>query len=459
MFLAALSIAATLTAAGLLFANVFEDHLDLLIEQDLRNCWLELADAFALDDADKPVLTKELTDPRYQLSANGAYWRVTEDGATILRSLSTWGQDIEPTAIAHPGSTGKMSVLHNPDGSTFHVMEGEVSRDADGKSRIFRLVVALDTSAVRLLKRSFQIRTMLMLAIIGCVLVCGAWIQVALGLRPIKLLRNDIALVNEGRKARLTEEASAEVAPLVTQANRLLAQQESLVRKARERAGNLAHGLKTPLTILLGEARRAEAKGEFEIAASLREQIALMRRHIDRELTRARTFGAPAGGGALTDARKTVDRLIGLLKRMPRGQLIRWRNELPTDLRLRMDPDDFGEIVGNLLDNARKWAKSGVNVGAQMSGNNTCILIDDDGPGIPPGARDRLAQRGERACVGAEGTGLGLAIVQDILAQFGADLTIADSPKGGCRVAFTTSIVKTTKRAGDDLAAEVISDA
>jgi signal transduction histidine kinase len=454
-----MSIAATMTAAGLLFANVFQDHLDLLIEQDLRNCWLELADAFGLDARYKPVLTKELTDPRYQLSVNGAYWRVTEDGATVLRSLSAWGQDIEPTAIAHTGSTGKMSVWHNLDGSTFHVMEGEVPRSADGKSRIFRLVVALDTSAVRLLKRSFQIRTMLMLAIIGCVLVCGAWIQVTLGLRPIRLLRNDIALVNEGRKARLTEEASTEVAPLVAQVNRLLAQQESLVRKARERAGNLAHGLKTPLTILLGEARRSEAKGEFDIAALLREQIALMRQHVDRELTRARTFGAPAGGGTLTDARKTVDRLIGLIRRTPRGELIRWENELPTELRLRMDPDDFGEVVGNLLDNSRKWAKAWVRVSGRRNGNIVCILIDDDGPGIPTGARDRLTQRGERVCVGAEGTGLGLAIVRDILAQYGADLTMADSPRGGCRVSFTTSIVKANARIGDDLASEVISDA
>jgi signal transduction histidine kinase len=141
----------------------------------------------------------------------------------------------------------------------------------------------------------------------------------------------------------------------------------------------------------------------------LRQQIELMKRHIDRELMRARTSGAIAAGSVLTDVQKTVDRLIDLIRRMPRGDDIAWENDLPSGLRFRMDPDDFGEIIGNLLDNARKWAKSRVRISAEIRGDAVRFYVDDDGPGIPREARDEIIKRGERAGE-AEGTGLGLAI-------------------------------------------------
>jgi signal transduction histidine kinase len=436
MLLAALSIAVTLTIAGLSLAYIFENHVERLIEQDLEVHWLELADAFALDAEHAPILTKGLTDPRYQLPASGAYWRVTENGITRLRSRSLWDQDIAPTKFVHLSPTGKAVEQRGPNGSTLYMMEREVTLDGGEEPRIFRLAVALDTVAVSALRRSFTTQVAQALALIGVVLFLGAWMQASFGLRPLKLLRNELALVNRGSKARLAGRFPDEVAPLVSDLNRLLARQEDLVRKARERAGDLAHGLKTPLTILQGEARKSEMRGELDTAASLREQIALMRHHIDRELTRARTFGATAAGGTLTDVKKTVDRLIGLIGRMPRGATISWENRLPNGLRLRMDPDDFGETIGNLLDNARKWARSAVRVSARIGEGVASIIVDDDGPGIPPEARSQIVRRGERAGAGGEGAGLGLAIVMDELAQYGETLTITDAPGGGCRVSF-----------------------
>ena len=434
--LAALSITATLTIAGLSVAYIFENHIERLIEQDLENRWLELAGAFSLDPDGKPVLSNELTDHRYQLPGSGAYWRVTEDGITRMRSRSLWDQDIAPEKFVHLSPTGKAVEQHGPNGSTLYMMEREVTLDAGGAQRTFRLAVALDTAAVSVLRRSFATQVALALALIGVVLFLGAWAQASFGLRPLRLLRGELALVNRGSKARLAGRFPDEVAPLVSDLNRLLARQDDLVRKARERAGDLAHGLKTPLTILQGEARKCEMRGELDTAASLREQIALMRHHIDRELTRARTFGATTAGGTLTDVKTTVDRLIGLVRRLPRGETILWRNEAPNGLRLRMDPDDFGETIGNLLDNARKWASASVRVSARMSGGLAHIVVDDDGPGIPPASREQIVRRGERAAVGGEGTGLGLAIVMDVLAHYGAAPAIADAPGGGCRVSF-----------------------
>ena len=228
----------------------------------------------------------------------------------------------------------------------------------------------------------------------------------------------------------------AEVAPLVEDLNKLLERQEDLVRRARERAGDLAHGLKTPLTILQIEAGKVESHGGVETAAAMREQIEAMKGHVERELSRARMSGASAGGGAQVDAHRTVGRLIGIMQRMPRGEAIEWRNDLPADARLLMDPDDFGEIVGNLLDNARKHAKSVVRISAADEDGGRRIDFDDDGPGLSGRDREAMLQRGNQASAATEGSGLGLSIVIEALERYGLALTLTGSPLGGLRVSF-----------------------
>jgi signal transduction histidine kinase len=309
--------------------------------------------------------------------------------------------------------------------------------DADATPRVFRLAVALDTAPTEALRRSFVTDVAIALGLIGLVLFAGAWLQASVGLSPLRRLRGELALVHGGAKPRLAGSFPSEVAPLASDLNRLLDRQEQLVDKARERAGDLAHGFKTPLTILQGEARRLEARGELESGALLKQQVQSMRRHVDRELARARTVGATAGAGTLTDARRSVDRLIDLVGRMPRGDGIVWDNQVDAALRPRMDPDDFGEVMGNLLDNARKWAKSQVRVECQMRAGAAQFTVDDDGPGAPETMRAALPRRGEAASgEDDESTGLGLAIVADVLAQYGSTLALEDSPSGGCRARF-----------------------
>jgi signal transduction histidine kinase len=163
-----------------------------------------------------------------------------------------------------------------------------------------------------------------------------------------------------------------------------------------------------------------------------------MRHHVDRELARARTHGASAAGGSVTDVPATVDRLLGLMRRMPRADVLTYDHDLPAGLRLRMDPDDFGEIMGNLLDNARRWAAGRVAVRADLAQGRVTLHIDDDGPGIrpehPPARGHTGPPPGAR---GDEGHGLGLAIVGDILGQYDTALSLGTSPQGGCRASFT----------------------
>ena len=434
LLLSAISIAAALTIAGVVLTATFERHLERRVEQELGVKLLELAGAFALDDDGAPTLIKPLADPRYDQPYSGSYWQIATPDGPVLRARSLWEH-----RLAHDDPRGRTSDAYEtdgPDNAVLYVRERDVKLSASGTARNFRLTVALDHAELAELGASFRGDTMLALGVIAAVLVLGAWLQLTLGLSPLRHLRAQIARIQQGRAARLTGVFPAEIAPLAASVNALIDRQEDLVRRARERAGDLAHGLKTPLTILTGEARRLDEIGETASAIRLREQIDQMRIHVERQLARARSHGAAAAGGAFTDATASLDRLLGLMRRMPRAEALEWSNALPPGVRLRMDPDDFGEILGNLLDNARLWARARIVVSAILHGPTMRIIVDDDGPGIPPAQRDILRGRGESNAPLGAGSGLGLAIVADVLALYATGLAIEDSPAGGCRMAF-----------------------
>jgi signal transduction histidine kinase len=433
---AALTVAAVLTIVWFLLGAMFEDHIERLMEDDLNSRVLELAAGLTLDSSGQVMLAVEPSDPRYQRPAGGAYWRLSENGQTILRSLSLWDSDIVPSRPRRLSPTGVATEALGPNGSTVFLAERDVTLGEGSRTHVVRIAVGVDSAAVKGLQRSFARQATITLAVIGLALSLGTWIQSSFGLRPLKDVRAQLARVRAGEAQRMKGAFPAEIAPLVEDLNNLLKRQDDLVRRARERAGDLAHGLKTPLTILQLEARKVESHGDGETAAAMREQIAAMRRHIERELSRARTAGASAGGGLQVDAHRSVGRLIDIMQRMPGGEAIAWRNELPSDARLLMDPDDFGEIVGNLLDNARKHAKSAVRISAADEAGGRRIDFDDDGPGLSARDREAMLQRGSRASPATEGSGLGLSIVIEALQRYGLTLKLAESPLGGLRVSF-----------------------
>ena len=431
VMLAALTIVVAMVLGGLELVAIFDRHLERRVAQELSVRLLELAGGFAVVDG-APVLTTTLTDPRYAQPQSGAYWQISDAAGPRLRSRSLWDATLATGASPEQASF----IAPGPGGTTLVMMQRSVRLAGDGAPRSFRLEVALDHAELDDLGASFRADTLLALSLIGGVLIAGAWLQLVFGLQPLQRLQAELARVRAGRTARLAGRFPAEVAPLAASLNAVLDQQEDSVRKARERAGDLAHGLKTPLTILLGEARRLEACGQTEAAGRLREQIGHMHRHVDRQLARARSHGATSAGGTLTDASAIVARMLGLMRLMPQPAELTWRNALPASLRLRMDPEDFGEVMGNLLDNARLWARSEVAVQGLQDGDCVRIVIDDDGPGIRAEHRAVLRGRGETGRPPGAGTGLGLAIVADVLGQYGATLDIEDAPGGGCRVAF-----------------------
>jgi signal transduction histidine kinase len=276
----------------------------------------------------------------------------------------------------------------------------------------------------------------LVFLIAAAAMVVGA-IQVRRGLAGIAQLRTRLAGVRDGRETRLAGRYVPEVQPLVDDLNALLDQREQAVRRAVAKAGDLAHGLKTPLALLALEAERASATGQADVAAAIGEQVDRMRRQIDYHLAHARAAASGASASVRTPVAECAD---GLARTLPRLYADR---HLSIDVRVhpshavRVQREDLDEMLGNLLDNACKWARARVVIESSRTGENLAIVVDDDGPGLPADMREKVLQRGVRADEQAAGSGLGLAIVGDLAEVYQGAIALESSPLGGLRATLT----------------------
>ncbi|MEJ1160346.1 sensor histidine kinase [Prosthecomicrobium sp. N25] len=436
MVLAAATVAVTLSAAYGVLVLVFERHMEHRLALELENRWTELAAALTLD-GDKPRLAYEPADPRYRHPLSGAYYAILDAGGPVVRSRSLWDSDIAREHVQAALAATEPVEYTGPDGVTLYLLAKPARIAVPGGEKVQTIAVALDHAEIDALADEFGRDVALALGVIAALLLLGTWVQIGLGLSPLAALRRELDRMRRGASSRMTGAFPEEVEPLVEDLNQLLDRQDDLIRRARERAGTLAHGLKTPLTIIQGEARRLERGGNEDVAETLREQVRAMNAHVERELSRARTHGQTVGAVQATDALTTVLRIVALEKRMPRGAELDWRVDIPRGLRVRMEADDFGEVVGNLLDNARKWARTRVAVLAWLEGGRAVFSVEDDGPGLPADLGADVVERGVRGSAAVEGSGLGLSIVREVLASYGGALSIPDGPGEECRIGFS----------------------
>jgi signal transduction histidine kinase len=263
--------------------------------------------------------------------------------------------------------------------------------------------------------------------------------QVRRGWSSINQLRSRLSGLRDGRERRLEGAYPAEVAPLVGDLNALLDQREQTLTRARATAGDLAHGLKTPLAVLAQEAERAAAAGQDDLAATVRQQVDRMRRQVDYHLAQARLAASPGrvSSSAPVSLRASAEGLARTLRRLHAERGVAVVVEVPEDLRVRVDREDLDEMLGNLLDNACKWGRGTARLSAALGGDRVVVLVEDDGAGIEPSLRRAVLERGVRADLTAPGSGLGLAIVQDLAAAYGGEVALDTSALGGVRATLT----------------------
>jgi signal transduction histidine kinase len=290
------------------------------------------------------------------------------------------------------------------------------------------LAVALQAEDIREAVRSFASELVPFLLLIGTLLAAASWVQVSIGLRPLTAVRTRLAAIRSGEVQRLGKEFPDEVRPLAEEIDALLNERENAIEKAKGRAADLAHGFKTPLQVLNVEAERLKSKGESEIASEISSLTEAMRRHVDRELARARL--SYSAKDAKAGVKAVIDRVVRVMQRTPQGQDLEWSLSVPQELNARIDADDLAEVLGNLIENAALHAKSSVSITARSQAGNIEIAVADDGPGIAEERQREILERGRRLDTRSDGAGLGLAIVTDVLDAWGGSLALANGNPG-----------------------------
>jgi signal transduction histidine kinase len=424
------SVAAALVLAGLGLTLLFEQHVERSFERELVNHLNQLTAAFEAAATGEPKVAGPLSDPRFLKPYGGLYWQIEDAAGRAIRSRSLW--DFSLALPPDPLTSGELHrhLLPGPADSQLLVIE----RGLRTGGRAFRLAVGIDRREIEDNVRDFGWDTTLSLAILAVVLLAAAAAQVSVGLKPLQGLRAELAKVHAGRSRRLEASFPTEVQPLVDDLNSLLAEQMAALERARTQAGNLAHGLKTPLTVLAAERRRLAAEGDAAAAEMLGQQIEAMRRQIDWQLARARAASSSRVPGVVTPIGPVVERLVRVLRRVGANPEVELATETAPEHLFAGEAQDFEEMIGNLLDNACKWARRRVSVTSGTSDGRVAILVDDDGPGLPAERREEVFERGRRLDQSMPGSGLGLAIVRDLAEIYGGRVGLEASPAGGLRV-------------------------
>ena len=355
---------------------------------------------------------------------SGRYFRI-EFADQIWRSRSLWDRDLPP-----PDAQGLQEGLGDgPRGQQLLIYRADYKRF--GQS--FSISVAQDYTPIL---QSFRRLQWLGLGLGGAALLLVLLAQrytVRMALRPLERVREQIAQLQQGRRGDLDERVPDELMPLVVQINRLLSHTEETLKRSRNALGNLGHALKTPLAVLISLSEREELRGQPQLQATLREQLTQIQQRLERELGRARLAGDVLPG-AHFDCAHELPALLAMLK-MIHGDGVRLEWQAAPGLCLPWDREDLLELLGNLLDNACKWAAAQVRLELLREDGGYRLLVDDDGPGIDPARREAVLGRGARLDEQVAGHGLGLGIARDIVSAWNGCLSLEDSPLGGLRVA------------------------
>ncbi|MCI4679750.1 sensor histidine kinase [Rhodoblastus acidophilus] len=429
----ALAICLALATAGAGLTFLFERHVYRTLSDDLETDLRQLIGGLEIDAAGKLVMARAPQNPRFDEPLSGLYWQVSSEGA-LLRSRSLWDTTLTPPQDRLSEGLTHYHQVQGPGGKLLLLVERRILVPTPRGRLAARVIVASDLTRLRQARDAFVADLVLSLAALALFLGLATWLQLSLGLRPLRRLRQQIAETVAGQRHRLAEDAPDEVMPLVREVNQLLSAQERALEHARSRAADLAHGLKTPLAGLAGEARTLRRKGDAEIADALDSIGETMRRHIERELARAR-IGAAAtrSGRCATPLKEVVDALIRTLGRTEKGEKIAYVNAIGPSVSAPFERLDLTELLGNLLDNATRHAASQVRVSWSSEVSGPSIRIEDDGPGLDPALEKIARRRGGRLDQGG-GAGLGLAIATDILDAYGWRMDFSRSTLGGLAV-------------------------
>ncbi len=435
------SVSVFLTALALFawqLSHMFEQHVERRIFRELDNHLAQLLTLLKRDARGRIVLSRPLTDPRFVQPYSGLYWQVNDGKGVVARSRSLWDFALNVTPdMPGQGLVHEYTLKGPEDGSLYAVVRAVWLDLGDGERR-YIVTLAQDHREITAAVREFRHDLVWGLLVLLMFLMLALALQLWLGLSPLDALRSQVAEIRAGRRHRLDDGTIAELSPLVEEINALLAAQERSMQRARTRAADLAHGLKTPLSILAAQARKLARMGVREVAEEVRRQVNTLRQQVEHELARTKIHGLRTGRPRRTPVRPQVEAIVQALSGLRAERPVQWRLEIDPDMEVPMERGDFLEMAGNLLENACKWANRHIRVHAGRNADGHPVLtVEDDGPGVPEEKYGEILKRGKRLDESVQGTGLGMAIVHDVIDSYGYELAFYRAPLGGLGVRVT----------------------
>ncbi|MCK6389765.1 MAG: HAMP domain-containing histidine kinase [Azonexus sp.] len=429
----------SLGLAGWGLNRLFHDHVTRQFHAELRMHLNQLAAHLNVDTDGQPVIRATLSDPRLTRPYAGLYWQVDRLPAPgipgrpgLLRSRSLWD-----FVLSVPDDHPAQGEIHDhrlpgPDGQMLRMIELVLRPEAAG-SPALRLIVAANESLIEEPLAEFTRPLLIALSVLALTLSGALIVQLRFGLHPLLRLRNELTKLREGRQATVPGDFPSEIQPLVDELNEVLGRNLAFVERARAQAGNLAHAIKTPLSVMAN----AAAAEPGPLAALINSQVGIARQQVDHHLARARAAAAAQLPGQRCLLAPAVDGLLRLMRRLYETRSLNIAMlACDAHLAFRGEAQDVQEMLGNLLDNACKWARTTVTIDCQLDGHELRITVCDDGPGIPESDIARLLQRGTRADEAIPGSGLGLAIVDDLARLYGGSLSLGKAVSGGLQAAL-----------------------
>ena len=430
-----------LVSAGLLLANLFRLTVERNFDARLEAVMDGLLANVEIQNPDVPGLSGSIADTRFTIPFSGWYWQVsppTSPQARVLTSPSLLDQILVPEDHMYQRRDGN-GIAH------FSLMDGRGTRlraieqryRLFGNPQEYSFLVAGNFDELRAEISAFNNALTLMLAVLAAGLILAILWQVRFGLKPMRELEAELNAIREGQQERLKKNYPEEIDAVARELNLLMKDNSEVIERARTQVGNLAHALKTPLSVLANEA----GEHENSLAQKVREQTSIMRDSVNLYLDRARRAARARALGSATDVRPILDGLLRTLAKINRSKEYQYQLECDANLQFRGERQDFEEIAGNILENAFKWAEARVlvRVRTQRDEQNRPWLIfqvQDDGPGVKPEAFSTILERGKRLDETKPGSGLGLSIVSETVSMYSGDVNLAPSSLGGLQVSI-----------------------
>ena len=422
-----------LVVAGLVLATLYRQSTERSFDERLLVYANDLAaDLVTPPEGDKPR-AGGLGDPRFEIPLSGWYWqvgRVEASSREMRSSRSLIGNPLPVLAQGgqQPFGEVRMQTVGGPEGRSLRLVERGIDLGEEGRF-IVRVAGPADEIAAAL--NRFLVALVSTFLLVGIGLGVSTLLQIRFGLRPLSDLRHAVSDIRRGVADRISGHYPPDIAPVAQELNLLLDANQEILERARTQVGNLAHALKTPLSVIVNEADGPSDK----LGPRVREQAAIMRHQVDYYLQRARTAALAGKLGVICDPWPVLEGLVRTFGKIVLDRVVAIELTGDRTARFRGERQDLEEMAGNLIDNACKWANSRVRVTVAAATADErpvfTIRVEDDGPGMPEEAREEALKRGRRLDETKPGSGLGLSIVTDLAAHYGGGLSLGTSEFGG----------------------------